>query len=122
MSNKARQRKNHDLMKRNRKRQHLLNQGLHPDKVEEIIERMRIRQAAERAGAVPATLPDPPPDEDRIDAFYEQERQRFDDAKHRPTHVDSVLRGQARATGATAVAVKRRRTLTAHEYHERERA
>lgn len=58
----------------------------------------------------------------RIDEFYEQDRQRFDDARHRPAQVDSVLTGVARATGAAAVAVKRRRTLTAYEYQQREQS
>ena len=40
----------------------------------------------------------------------------LDDSKHKPTQIDSVLIGTARATGASAKAVKRRKTMTKYEY------
>lgn len=40
-----------------------------------------------------------------------------DDKGYRPTQVDSVLTGVARATGQTAAAAKRRSTMTAAQYH-----
>lgn len=42
-----------------------------------------------------------------------------DDKDYRPVLADSVLRGTARATGETANAVKRRKTITKFQYDER---
>lgn len=39
-----------------------------------------------------------------------------DDKGFKPTKVDAVLNGVARATGQTAKAVKRRKTITKHEH------
>lgn len=43
------------------------------------------------------------------------------DKGYKPTHVDSVLTGQGRATGQAAAAIKRGKTLTRHQYDEGER-
>lgn len=43
-----------------------------------------------------------------------------DDTRHRPTPVLAELRGPARATGQTAAAVKRGRTMTKSEHDQRD--
>lgn len=43
-----------------------------------------------------------------------------DDRSYRPRHIDPVLRGAARATGQTAAAVRRGRTVTDWQHDERE--
>lgn len=43
-----------------------------------------------------------------------------DDKGYRPPKVDHVLTGVARATGETAMAVKRGKTITKHQYDNRE--
>lgn len=73
----------------------------------------------------PARIHEPEPeqpvvDEAAIDAYYEQQRRRFDDAKHKPAHVDKLLTGAARATGTAATVVKRRKTVTLHQYKKLE--
>ena len=45
-----------------------------------------------------------------------------DDSRFRPRHVDSTLRGAARATGQTAAAVRRGTTVTDWQHAERDGA
>lgn len=51
--------------------------------------------------------------------LFDRQPEQPDDARYRPQHVDSVLRGAGRAVGETAAAVKRGRTVTAWQYDER---
>lgn len=51
---------------------------------------------------------------------YDRQPDQPDDRGYRPTHVDSILTGTARATGQTAAAVRRGRTVTKWQHDERE--
>lgn len=48
------------------------------------------------------------------------ERLQPDDRRHRPTSIDPLTKGAARATGATAKAIRRTKALTKFEYDQLE--
>lgn len=52
-------------------------------------------------------------------ALYDAQPDQPDDRGYRPTHVDPILQGTARATGQTAAAVRRGRTVTKWQHDER---
>lgn len=81
-------------------RKKLRARGFPEEVIEEIIRRRREAHAARREwarGEEPADL---------------------DDSAYQPTHVDPLLKGAARATGQTAAAVKRGRTITKHQHDQ----
>lgn len=53
--------------------------------------------------------------------YAEQAARQPSDTGHRPSPGDPLLRGTARATGETAKAVQRRRTITRWQHEERTR-
>jgi hypothetical protein len=94
---------------RQRLRRRLRDQGVSDTEIARQVERLRQRQAAAlRAGVRPGDL----------EAVFDQTHTalRLDDTGYRPTPGDPLLQGVARATGATAKAVRRRRTLTRYEH------
>ena len=77
----------------------------HSDQTEHrIVERLRVDQQQHRD----------------IVAMREAETP-VDDSKHRPTSVDPLLKGAGRATGQTAAAVKRGKTMTKYQHQATER-
>jgi hypothetical protein len=93
-----------------RLRRDLVRQGLPAEKVDRIVEAKRAKQQAARDAWAA--------DESKRRQVEEETyaRLQLDDSKHRPGHVDPLLRGQARVTGATAAAVKRSKATTRFEY------
>lgn len=59
----------------------------------------------------------PKPAEPSYDEYYESLKS---DKGYSPPRIDPVLKGPARATGATAKAVKRQKTMTKFEYDNQE--
>lgn len=101
---------------RARRRKQLLAQGFSPEAVEKILGRLRERQAEQRAAERAASGA-----AERERARIEEETYRrlsLDDRRHRPTSHDPLTTGIGRATGATAKAAKRGRTLTKWQYDE----
>jgi Holliday junction resolvasome RuvABC DNA-binding subunit len=99
--------------KRTEFRRYLESLGYSPAEVERAVasreERRaaKARQADQEEALDQAHKPKPPA----------QEWEYLDDTGYRPTQVDSVLTGVARATGQTAAAVKRRSTMTSAQYY-----
>jgi hypothetical protein len=56
----------------------------------------------------------------QLDAHHDRHHTRPDDRGYRPNPGDPLLRGAARATGATARAVKRRTTITRYQHRRQE--
>jgi hypothetical protein len=90
--------------KRTKTRRQLEARGVPPEEVERIVERLRVDQQQHRD----------------IVAMREAETP-VDDSKHRPTSVDPLLKGAGRATGQTAAAVKRGKTMTKYQHQATER-
>jgi hypothetical protein len=98
-----------DAERRRKLRQELRARGVPEAEVERIVGALRYRQLVERLGperarqVVLKELPDLPTP---------------DDTGFRPTRSDSLLTGAARATGETAAAVKRRRTIPKWQHRD----
>lgn len=89
---------------RQRLRNRLRAEGVPEEEIARILARKREDQRRQREIERLAT--DRPADGD------------LDDAGYHPTRVDSTLTGVGRATGETAVSVRRGRALTRHEWQE----
>lgn len=90
-------------------RKRLREAGVPEPVVAQASQRLAARQAAARRAGVP--LAD-------MEAIYEQtwRELRLDDKGYQPNPGDSVLRGAARATGQTAKAVTRGKTVTKYQH------
>ena len=99
-----------DTHKKNRQRyrKKLERRGLPPELIDELVERKRVKQAEARE-AVRARDARLAAEMGQLDA---------DDSKHRPAKVDSTLTGVARATGATAKSIQRRKAITKYEHDQ----
>lgn len=84
-------------------RRKLEARGVPPEEIERMVGRLRVDQQQHRD----------------IVAMREPVAQ-VDDSKHRPAHIDPLLKGAARVTGQTAAAVKRGRTVTKYQHEEAE--
>lgn len=84
-------------------RRKLEKRAVPPEEIERMVERLRVDQQTHR------------------DIVAAQETiARVDDSGYQPKHVDGLLKGPARATGQTATAVKRGRTVTLNDYRVEE--
>ena len=94
---------------RRKLRRRLEAEGVSPHLIDAAVERLRAQQAAARRAGVP--LGD-------MDAIYEEtyRQMRLDDTGFKPNPGDSVLRGVARATGQSAKAVTRGKTVTKYQH------
>lgn len=119
-----------DARRRQEMRKRLLGWGMDPKEVELCIKQMKERQIMKARGELPVDAPlctraeyarlvkknNAPNYEGagvlQLGKDYEPES----DKGFKPTAVDPVLNGVARATGQTAKAVKRRRTMTKAQY------
>lgn len=105
--------------KRQALRAKLRKLGLPEEYIERRTDVMRARQQAERIGndAEARRL-----GEVERELLHEQTylTTRLDDSKHKPTYVDPVLRGAARATGNTATAVRTGKTFTKYQLDRRD--
>jgi hypothetical protein len=98
-----------DAERRRELRKKLRRQGVPEAEIERIVGALRYRQMVERLGpeqarrVVLSQLPDLPT---------------VDDSGYRPSRPDSLLTGTGRATGETAAAVKRRRTIPKWQHRD----
>lgn len=91
-------RKSKNLAARNRLRTELAACGVPPAEIASAVERLRFEQLVAHHGLEGAR------------AIVYREVKTLDDKGYRPTRRDPLLHGPARATGATARAVRRRST------------
>jgi hypothetical protein len=92
--------------------QHELRARLHADGqaahlIDQVVARLARRQDAARRAGVPLR---------QLDDHLDRQHTRLDDRGYRPDAGDPLLRGAARATGATAAAAKRRKTITRYQH------
>jgi hypothetical protein len=102
---------------RARRRKRLLAQGFSSVPIEDLL--YRLSGSAKPRSVRPSAPPPVQPERER--ARVEEETYRrlaLDDRRHRPTSHDPLTTGIGRATGATAVAAKRGRTMTKWQYDE----
>lgn len=97
---------------RARLRKKLLAQGVPPDRVTAILANKAERQHQQRIEERGAVA-----ERERVEEET-YKRLSLDDSKHRPTSVDPLLRGAARATGETARAVRRGSTVAKWQYRD----
>lgn len=90
--------------KRARLRKTLEAKGIPEAEILRASERMRLDQQAER---------------DIMRTWLDTPRAELDDTGYRPTSPDPLTTGVARATGETAAAVRRGRTITKHQHESR---
>lgn len=121
---------------RKRLRKKMRQQGCSEAEIAQAVEVLRARQEEARRRGVPLPVSPPKSGKTRgrrrvrvIPGYSEAERQAIEDATyarlalddraHRRSHrVDPLLTGAARATGATAKAVQRRKGVTGWQYDE----
>lgn len=119
---------------RKRLRKKLRQAGKSAAEIEAAVEAMRRRQESARSTGVPLAVAAPKPRRRRrgryvvVPGYTPEQRQAIEDATyerfalpdgaHRHHSVDPLLTGAARATGATAKAVKRRKGVVKWELEE----
>lgn len=119
-----------DGTQRQRIRKKLVNWGMDKNEIDKCIEQIAQRQRDKRRGKLPIDAPlctraeyarflrlnKPINDHSAAILHLGEDYQAPSDAGYKPTKVDSVLTGVARATGVTAKVIKKRKTVTKYQY------
>lgn len=98
--------------KRRMLRVRLRAQGVSEEEIAIRVEQRRVEQLAARESARGLSSAIQALSQKETEAIWEQP----DDRKFRPTTPDPITTGAARATGATAIAARRGKTLTKFQY------
>lgn len=127
--------KERDRRRRRKLEAALASKGVAPEVIADVVAEIQQRQAAARAAELRNERIEPRkqvPQAKRVVSLTDAERaqiraqqERFwenqpDDKGYRPKRVDPLTQGDARASGAAALAVRRGKTLTKWEYDQME--
>jgi SOS response regulatory protein OraA/RecX len=128
--------KERDRRRRRKLEAALAEKGVAPEVIADVLAEIQQRQAERRdRERLPAELPSAVRrqfPEARVISLTDEERARLqaqqdrfwanqpDDKGYRPKRIDSLTQGDARASGATALAVRRGKTLTKWEHEQME--
>jgi hypothetical protein len=126
--------KERDRRRRRKLEAALAKKGVAPEVIADVVAEIQRKQADHRAAELrnERTEPRKQVAQGRVVALTEEERARLDAAQarfwenqpddkgYRPKRIDPLTQGDARASGAAALAVRRGKTLTKWEYDQME--